>query len=691
MTPPVAAGSAEPPVPPGKRSAEEMEGSPEPRPGSPPPQRSREQSGSCDPSPVFRICQHLVGLSRVNNECSPWCEKLGDEEVARLGLPDLYDVVWAVLTFRTSLRGSFSLYVRLSRASHFADNTLCTRQLVLGGAVLGLYLSPPQIRLADGVFPLVENPREGDSLVVDELFPLNQGWSGNSVRHPRLFDKPDMFLCLPLRECELPFDVVRNPQLDGHVHGWFLRHQQSAGLRALRPPLQPSNWQLPAYRNASFLTRGHWVPSSLAARSEGEKILALAGLRTGDMNDFLDHHDEGDGDYPLWLLGLLAHVRHHLHLPREIPVLQPVPTWAAEDDRPTSVLPPGVMFTSSFHRDALLARLWMSFPCANGAPLVPDSFFRNPPAAPPTVSAELIQVRARGFIDPHASRAYISKRFAEDLGLNIGAANRRITGPIHELQTRSGGWHTVSRSDHRLQLSGVGEIPLVVNFARAGQPARWATVHFMVVEDGPLPRGSSTEFVLHWPFANAFKDWIRDASHCDIVTQASQQSALALPRFVVPRAAPSEPASPASGSTERYHPIVRSLTPTESTDLPEPAATQTNAPQDSKMYSAFDCAGFFSQNRLGDRDSCMSALGECPGDGFFARGALHFKTGFAADRLCVSCPEARVAIVTRLHHSEHSGHYGPVATAARVQAGYYWPQMWSEIRAFVYSCVACQL
>ena len=103
MTPPVAAGSAELHVPPGKRSAEEMEGSPEPRLGSPQSQRSREQSGSCDPGPVFRICPHLVGLSRVNNECAHWCEELGDEEVARLGLPDLPDAVWAVLTFRTSI------------------------------------------------------------------------------------------------------------------------------------------------------------------------------------------------------------------------------------------------------------------------------------------------------------------------------------------------------------------------------------------------------------------------------------------------------------------------------------------------------------------------------------------------------------------------------------------------------------
>jgi len=77
MTPPVAAGSAEPHVPPGKRSAEEMEGSPEPRFGSPPSHRSREQSGSCDPSPVFRICPHLVGLSRVNNECTLCARNLG--------------------------------------------------------------------------------------------------------------------------------------------------------------------------------------------------------------------------------------------------------------------------------------------------------------------------------------------------------------------------------------------------------------------------------------------------------------------------------------------------------------------------------------------------------------------------------------------------------------------------------------
>jgi len=391
---------------------------------------------------------------------------------------------------------------------------------------------------------------------------------------------------------------------------------------------------------------------------------------------------------------------------------------------------------------------------------LPSSFFGNPPAVPTTVSAELIQVRARGFIDPHASRAFTFKRFVEDLGLNINVVNRRSTGPIHELQTRSGGWHTVSRDDHRLQLRGVGEIPLVVNFARAGQPARWATVYFLVVEDGPLPRGSTIDFVLHYPLASAFKDWIRDASHCDIVTQASQQSALAMPRFVVPRAAPSEPASPASGTTERYHPVGRTLNLTRSAalfllaaarmagecdsadfllrdrqiewrvcslnrsrdedswktafsthfgqiewrvypeelvpspevkNLPEPVATQSSATQTSEVCGTFDSADFFSHNRSRDRNSCMSAPGEDSGSTFFTWGALRFKTGFTTHRLCVSYPEDRIAIITRLHYSVHSGHYGPVATAARVQAGYYWPEMWWQIRAYVYSCRTCQL
>ena len=212
--PPVAAGGRAAPVPSGKRSAADMEGSAEPRPGSPPPTRSRDQSCNSGPGPVFRLCQHLDGLSRVNDECSPWLEELGDDVVERVGLPDLDDDVWAVLNLRTSLRDSFSLYVRWSRESRFAENTLCMRQLVICGAIIGPYLSPPRIQLADRVFPLVQNPREGDSLVIDELFPLNQGWTGDYVRHPRLFDRPDLFLCLPLCKCELPFDIVRDPQVE---------------------------------------------------------------------------------------------------------------------------------------------------------------------------------------------------------------------------------------------------------------------------------------------------------------------------------------------------------------------------------------------------------------------------------------------------------------------------------------------
>ena len=389
--------------------------------------------------------------------------------------------------------------------------------------------------------------------------------------------------------------------------------------------------------------------------------MALAGLRIGDMNNFLDFHDERDGDDPTWPLGDLTHVRHRTHLPLEIPLLAPVPDWAAEDDRPTSVLPRGIMFASSFHHEAALPRLWVSFPCLNGASLVPSLFFGDPPTVPPTVSTTLTGVRARGFIDMQASRAFISKRFAESLGLNVGGANRRITGPTHELQTRPGGWHTISGRDRRIQFGGIGEVPLVVNFAREGQPARWATVYFMLVEDGPMPRGSSIDFVLHYPFAYAFEEWIRDASHCDVVTHAFQQSTQSLPRFVIPRIAPSEPPSPASGYTEQYRPSVRSLAPARCSDLTGPAATQVLA----------------GQGR--------------PNNGFFARVALLFKSGFAADRLCVSCPEARIEIITRLHNSAFSGHYGPVETAARVQAGYYWHNMWTDIKVFVHSCVTCQL
>ena len=126
--------------------------------------------------------------------------------------------------------------------------------------------------------------------------------------------------------------------------------------------------------------------------------------------------------------------------------------------------------------------------------------------------------------------------------------DRHSAGPIQELHTRPGGWHQVSGREHRTQFGGIGEVPLVVNFAREGQPPRYATIFFMLFEDDPLPRCSSTDFVLHSPFAAAFQIWLRDASHSDVALRSFQQSSQSLPRFVLPRVLPAESSSPLPGN-----------------------------------------------------------------------------------------------------------------------------------------------
>jgi len=76
--------------------------------------------------------------------------------------------------------------------------------------------------------------------------------------------------------------------------------------------------------------------------------------------------------------------------------------------------------------------------------------------------------------------------------------------------------------------------------------------------------------------------------------------------------------------------------------------------------------------------------------GYFVRDNLLFKLGPYSDRLCVPCPDARVAILQRLHDLPIAGHCGRHKTVARIQERYYWTGMWTDIKRYVLSCVTCQ-
>ena len=52
--------------------------------------------------------------------------------------------------------------------------------------------------------------------------------------------------------------------------------------------------------------------------------------------------------------------------------------------------------------------------------------------------------------------------------------------------------------------------------------------------------------------------------------------------------------------------------------------------------------------------------------GYFVRDNLLFKLGPYSDRLCIPCPDARIAILQRLHDSPMAGHCGRHKTAARI-------------------------
>jgi hypothetical protein len=115
--------------------------------------------------------------------------------------------------------------------------------------------------------------------------------------------------------------------------------------------------------------------------------------------------------------------------------------------------------------------------------------------------------------------------------------------------------------------------------------------------------------------------------------------------------------------------------PTQFLDLWQPDWNKTFAP----LYAASPKWQRVWRNGIG-----------LPRQGYFVRGKLLYKTGFYSDRLCVPCPEARLAILRHLHDSALAGHCGRHKSAARVQERYYWRGMWGDINHFVTSCLTCQ-
>ena len=118
----------------------------------------------------------------------------------------------------------------------------------------------------------------------------------------------------------------------------------------------------------------------------------------------------------------------------------------------------------------------------------------------------------------------MSKRFAERLGYDISYLGMSRCVPVHAIQSRPGGWEAVSFRDHRTEYQVVWCIWVDMNLAREGETPRRVQVRFLIFEDGTMPAEISVEFVLDSSFADAYKDWLCDAAHSDVISRCFFQS-----------------------------------------------------------------------------------------------------------------------------------------------------------------------
>ena len=276
-------------------------------------------------------------------------------------------------------------------------------------------------------------------------------------------------------------------------------------------------------------------------RFNGPRMLRRAEMSRGDIEDFLDRHEEIPLEYPNWMLGDLMGVAHSSHMPFVIPSDGRSDTWSSDDDEPAP--PPyhgAKLYLSSLYQHALSPRLWAAFAGQGEVPprQVPvlehgGNTFRDEPRTPGPW-----WVRAKGFICNSCCRPLMSQSFARKLNLALTPLDGTLTGAIIELADRpSNGSNQLSTQPHRAQYHAIGQAAIKVDFSTDTTSPRRAMVTFIVFGDLILPRGSLVDFVVNGAFARDFPSWVEEALLHDDVSPAYRHGLSSPSRCEVPRAA----------------------------------------------------------------------------------------------------------------------------------------------------------
>ena len=298
----------------------------------------------------------------------------------------------------------------------------------------------------------------------------------------------------------LTFELLPEERGDGHfMHLQLRRIDLSQQTRDLTTFLPRNHWRRPLERDVAI----------------GERIARAAGLEAGDMSGFLDFWNLRAPDmFPFWLNNDLCGVQHPCHIPRLIPA-----EWVYHindedvDSAPLSQNPP-CMAVSTMWSGADMPQIRCSFP-GTGAPARADVVTG---LALPRLPLNGWVVRTTGHVDTKATHNFMTRTFAEEIGLRAQDIDLSLSGSVFEVHDRPGGSYQLSYRRHRGSYHGLGRIVRVpMLLSKNGEPDR-CVLGFVIVEDGTI--GSSIDFVLDPSFARSLKHWVHDAMCPDPLSQS---------------------------------------------------------------------------------------------------------------------------------------------------------------------------
>ena len=315
----------------------------------------------------------------------------------------------------------------------------------------------------------------------------------------------------------------------GIIRGARFGHFMHLPLRHVDPCQQTRNL-------TTFLPLTHWRRPLERDVAIGERIARSAGLEEGAITGFLNFWDLRTVDlFPRWLINDLCGGQHPDHIPGVVAA-----KWNHDvDDEDADTVPlrqsPPCMAVSTLWCDADMPRIRCSFP-GRGTPARADVLTGLPL---PRLRANGWVVRTTGHVDTQATRIFLTRNFAGEIGLRVQDIDTSLSGSVFEVRKRPGGPTQLSYRGHRGNYHGLGRIVRVpMLLSHPGQQDRCVLVDFVIIEDGVV--GTLIDFVLDPSFARSLREWVHDAMCADPVSQSFARGLYKQPHHVVFVPEPSE-------------------------------------------------------------------------------------------------------------------------------------------------------